>query len=50
MEWVPLSSVQGRIAAGEIWISGALVALLRVLTADRQSALPRRLARNAFTG
>lgn len=31
MEWVPLSSVPGLISAGEIWNSGVLVALLRLL-------------------
>lgn len=31
MEWVPLGSVPGLIAAGEIWNSGALVALMRLL-------------------
>ena len=31
MEWVPLASVPGLIAAGEIWNSGTLVALLRLL-------------------
>ena len=35
MEWVPLASVPGLIAAGEIWNSGSLVALLRLLAADR---------------
>ena len=33
MEWVPLASVPGLIAAGEIWNSGTLVALLRLLAA-----------------
>ena len=31
MEWVPLASVPGLIADGEIWNSGTLVALLRLL-------------------
>jgi 8-oxo-dGTP pyrophosphatase MutT (NUDIX family) len=31
MEWVPLASVPGLIAAGELWNSGTLVALLRLL-------------------
>ena len=31
MEWVPLASVPGLIAAGKIWNSGTLVALLRLL-------------------
>jgi len=31
MEWVPLASVPGLIDAGEIWNSGTLVALLRLL-------------------
>ena len=31
MEWVPLRSVPGLIAAGDIWNSGALVALMRLL-------------------
>lgn len=31
MEWVPLASVPGLIAAGDIWGSGALVALMQVL-------------------
>ena len=35
MEWVPLSSVPGLIAAREIWNSGTLVGLLRLLMADR---------------
>ena len=30
MEWVPLGSVPGLIAAGDIWNSGALVALMRL--------------------
>jgi 8-oxo-dGTP pyrophosphatase MutT (NUDIX family) len=32
MEWVPLSSVSQLIDTGEIWNSGTLVALLRLLT------------------
>ncbi len=35
MEWVPLASVPGLIAAGEIWNSGTLVALLRLLMPGR---------------
>ncbi len=31
MEWVPLSSIMTKIADGEIWNSGTLVALLYVL-------------------
>ena len=31
MEWVPLASVPGLIAAGEIWNSGTLVGLMRLL-------------------
>ena len=31
MEWVPLAPVPGLIAAGDIWESGALVALMQVL-------------------
>jgi len=31
LEWVPLSSVRERIAAGEIWNAGSLVGLLHVL-------------------
>ena len=31
MEWVPLASVPGLIAAGDIWESGALVMLMQVL-------------------
>lgn len=31
MEWVPLQSVPGLIAAGEIWNAGSLVALMRFL-------------------
>ena len=31
MEWVPLASVPGLIAAGDLWESGALVALMQVL-------------------
>ena len=38
MEWVPLASVPGLIAAGEIWESGALVALMRVLLARGSAA------------
>ena len=33
-EWVPLRSVPGLIAAGEVWSAGSLVALLRLLTTD----------------
>ncbi len=36
-EWVPLGSVPGLIAAGEIWNAGSLVALLRLLTMDGQA-------------
>jgi ADP-ribose pyrophosphatase YjhB (NUDIX family) len=36
-EWVPLESVPGLIAAGEIWNAGSLVALLRLLTMDGQA-------------
>ena len=32
MEWVPLSSVPQLIDSGEIWNSGTLVALLRLMT------------------
>jgi 8-oxo-dGDP phosphatase len=35
MEWVPLGSVQKLIAADQIWESGALVALMRVLLDHR---------------
>ena len=35
MEWVPLASVPGLIAAGEIWNAGSLVALMRLLMPDR---------------
>jgi hypothetical protein len=31
MEWVPLASVPTLIAAGDIWESGALVAVMQVL-------------------
>jgi len=31
MEWVPLASIPGLIDAGEIWNSGSLVALMRLL-------------------
>ena len=31
LEWVPLSSVPGLIAKGEIWNSGSLIALLHLL-------------------
>jgi hypothetical protein len=31
MEWVPLASVSGLIASGEIWDAGSLVGLLRLL-------------------
>ena len=34
VEWVPLASVPGMIAAGEIWNAGSLVALLRFLMKD----------------
>jgi hypothetical protein len=34
MEWVPLASVPGLIAADEIWNTGSLVALLRLLMKD----------------
>jgi 8-oxo-dGDP phosphatase len=33
MEWVPLSSVPGLIASGDIWNAGVLVALLQLLAA-----------------
>jgi hypothetical protein len=33
MEWVPLASVPALVSAGEIWNSGTLVALLRLLAA-----------------
>ena len=33
-EWVPLGSVPGLVAAGEVWNGGSLVALLRLLTMD----------------
>ena len=35
MEWVPLASVPGLIDAGEIWNSGSLVALMRLLMPER---------------
>jgi 8-oxo-dGDP phosphatase len=31
MEWIPLSSVPALVSSGEIWNSGTLVALLRLL-------------------
>ena len=34
MEWLPLASVPRLIEAGEIWNSGTLVALLRLLTME----------------
>jgi 8-oxo-dGTP pyrophosphatase MutT (NUDIX family) len=37
VEWVPLGSVPGLIAAGEVWNGGSLVALLRLLTMDGQA-------------
>jgi hypothetical protein len=37
-EWMPLGSVPGLIAAGEVWNAGSLVALLRLLTMDGLSA------------
>jgi ADP-ribose pyrophosphatase YjhB (NUDIX family) len=40
VEWVPLVSVPGLIAAEQIWNAGTLVALLRLLTMDGQ-AVPR---------
>jgi ADP-ribose pyrophosphatase YjhB (NUDIX family) len=36
-EWVPLGSVPGLIAAGEVWDAGSLVALLRLLMMDGQA-------------
>jgi len=36
-EWVPLRSVAGLVAAGEVWNGGSLVALLRLLTIDGQT-------------
>ena len=45
MEWVPLTSVPGLIADGEIWNSGTLVALLQLLMPK-----VRRLWRSAWTG
>ena len=39
MEWVPLSSIMEKIAEGEIWNSGTLVALLYVL-AERSQQSP----------
>jgi 8-oxo-dGTP pyrophosphatase MutT (NUDIX family) len=36
-EWVPLGSVPGLIAAGEVWNAGSLVALLRLLAMDGQA-------------
>jgi len=36
-EWVPLGSVPGLIAAGEVWNAGSLVALLRLLMMDGQA-------------
>lgn len=35
-DWVPLGSIPGLIAAGEIWNAGSQVALLRLLTVDGQ--------------
>jgi len=35
MEWIPLASVPDLISAGEIWESGALVTLMRVLLDGR---------------
>ena len=35
MEWVPLASVPGLIDAGEIWNSGSLVALMRLMMPER---------------
>jgi 8-oxo-dGDP phosphatase len=37
VEWVPLGSIPGLIAAGEVWNGGSLVALLRLLTMDGQA-------------
>jgi ADP-ribose pyrophosphatase YjhB (NUDIX family) len=34
VEWIPLGSVSGLIASGEIWHAGTLVALLRLVTMD----------------
>ena len=34
MEWVPMASVPGLIAAGQIWNSGTLIALMRLLAMD----------------
>ncbi len=36
-EWVPLGSVPGLIASGEVWNAGSLVALLWLLTMDGQA-------------
>jgi hypothetical protein len=36
-EWMPLGSVPGLIAVGEVWNGGSLVALLRLLTMDGQA-------------
>jgi 8-oxo-dGDP phosphatase len=36
-EWVPLGSVPGLVAAGEVWNAGSLVALLLLLTMDGQA-------------
>jgi ADP-ribose pyrophosphatase YjhB (NUDIX family) len=36
-EWVPLGSVPGLVAAGDVWNAGSLVALLRLLTMDGQA-------------
>ena len=36
-EWVPLGSVPGLVAAGEVWNAESLVALLRLLTMDGQA-------------
>jgi hypothetical protein len=34
VEWVPLGSVPGLIADGDVWSGPSLVALLRLLTMD----------------
>lgn len=41
MEWVPLSSVPGLIAAGEIWSAGTLVGLLQLIAAGRLGSAAR---------
>jgi 8-oxo-dGTP pyrophosphatase MutT (NUDIX family) len=35
VEWVPIASIRGVIASGDVWNAGSLVALLRLVMSDR---------------